>query len=123
MTLPPKHSHLIWDIKREYETGEKAMEHVFSQIRNRGQLSPLSHWSPLATPLQQVAYGYTQLWLSLMGNYTVVNIRDKVECSSIGKPDAGKIDMVHIDLSLQQYVKGLHLFPYFLNDDLGSLGL
>lgn len=127
LSLPPPQFQLFWDISEASYLGENVVGHMVKYLVDCDNLQPLTSLSFLTSPVDYVANAYAHIWLSIMGNYSMIkyyeNLSYRIPCSS-NPGNVGQIlkqRIIHVDLALVPFIRGLHLFPYFVEDELSSL--
>lgn len=119
--FPSSKYNLIWYLSSSLKTGGiiSRMVHHLESCENTSHLKLFEGHSVL---LERLARMYAQVWMTVMGNYTLrTEENEEVECS-MGRVSANtKLGGTHINLVFRPYSKGSYYFPYFLYDDMNRL--
>lgn len=80
----------------------------------------------LSSPRDNLAYAFAGIWLSIMGNYTVLKFSTSssykvAACNSDSKFFKRIYVHAHIDFEFLPYVEKLYVFPYFVQDELSTM--
>lgn len=125
--LPTMDAHLIWLFHINREMGS-LLGKVHHFLRICDKLQPLSGRTWYSSPLDRIAHAYAHLWLSMVGNYTIVNMDEgglHVCCIKGRRIEDFTQDTesvkANVDIRFISYVKSAFIFPHFFQDQLSGL--
>lgn len=119
--LPGPNSNLIWRIQHQQE--EESAK-VFKLLSQCGNMRPLPDKLWFSSRISWVEHGYADVWLSIMGNYTVVDsngVKMQVQCSKDKSVKVEENDSVNVDLKFNPFPTNLYQFPYFIRNKWGTM--
>lgn len=127
MGQPSRSQMVIWKIRDNVEDQNFVIKRMNRLLLNCANLPPLRHQTWFESPVDRVAHAYAHIWLDIMDNYTLgesIQLTFNFLCSKDEKRHHLNIQFVDsggIGLYFRRYVKNLHVFPYFPQDDMSAL--
>lgn len=117
LVLPLEKFNLAWKIVKN-DRGEHVVPRMLQIMLNCEHNQAPPHLWTCRGPVQCVAQGYSSVWFSLMGNFTIVDHGGYPVCEK-----NMSVSVIHeqILLNLHSYARGYFYFPYFFRDELTHL--
>lgn len=117
-SILPKNSRLLWYIEG-HELGKDIFGCMVQSLYNYGHETSLTTFSKMLnfeeTPVEKIGRAFAQIWMYIVGNVTI-------KIPEIGEVCSFEKNCAHFIMAFTPYVKGSLYFPYFVQDELSSLG-